>query len=100
MDLERLGTWKKRDGEGLVYSLGSYLSPHSSHRSRVGLFQFSVLLRHTDEVKINFCLEAARAGQCTKFFFNVYPFLRDRDRAQAGIGQRETHTELEAGSRL
>ena len=27
------------------------------------------------------------------FFFNVYPFLRDRNRAQAGEGQRENETQ-------
>ena len=35
-----------------------------------------------------------------KFFFNVYLFLRHRDRARAGEGQRARHTESEAGSRL
>ena len=28
-----------------------------------------------------------------KFFFNVYTFLKDRDRAQAGVGQRERGTQ-------
>ena len=36
-----------------------------------------------------------------KCFFNVYLFLRDRDRAQAGGGtEREGDTESQAGSRL
>ena len=35
-----------------------------------------------------------------KFFFNVYLFLREKDRMRAGEGQREGDTESEAGSRL
>ena len=35
-----------------------------------------------------------------KFFFNVYLLLRERDRVRVGEGQRETHTQSEAGSRL
>ena len=30
---------------------------------------------------------------CFFFFFNVYSFLRDRDRAQVGEGQRERETQ-------
>ena len=38
--------------------------------------------------------------QCCYCCFNVYFFERERDRAQAGEGQREGGTECEAGCRL
>lgn len=62
MDLERQGTSKKSDQEGLVYSVGSSPTQPQQHKSS---WSISVLFRRTHGVKINFCLEAAKAGRCS-----------------------------------
>ena len=62
MDLERQGTSKKSDQEGLVYSVGSSLTQPQQHKPS---WSISVLFRHAHGVKINFCLEAAKAGLCS-----------------------------------